>query len=492
VLLGLGNDYGILLYSRYREMRATGLSMDEAIVAAWDRSGGPAFTAALTAAAGFLSLLSATFQGFQQLGIVIGAGVPFCFLAVVLLMPLLIRWTNPPVAATVVQNVDSHITRGKVGYWVSIPVLLLGVFLTAVGAWAMTQVPFDYDLSALRRQGMAFAELAPEEQKLAQESYSPIIISYDTMASMEQDYVRIRQEIADGKFPEVVRVMSTLTVIPSDAAKRADLLREIATLSQGDNLQYLPEAIRRNLQQLINLSPGEDYELKLSDLPDSLRSILGASSGHHRMLVIPTGNMWDLRQCAAMGEALQEHLPGRSIAGEYVSLGTLYRLIRSDAPRIIVVAFVIVMLLLLVDMRDVRRMGWAMLVQVGGMVCAAGVLVALRLQLNLVNFVAIPILVGTGIETGIFLIHRLKEEGYGGVRKALLTTGLASSLCTITTLLAFASLILASSRGVRSLGQVIVAGDATVAIVAFLLLPAGAALRYFIKERRQRVGPLEG
>lgn len=486
VLVGLGNDYGIVLYGRYRELRAQGLPVEESITRAWDRSAGPAFTAALTAAAGFLALLTASFQGFQQLGIVIGAGVPFCFLSVILLMPLLIKWTRPKVTPTIDMGFGRRIEGRKPGYWLSIPVLLVGILVVSVGGWAMTRVPFDYDISALRREGLAFVELAPQERKLAQESYSPVIVSYDTEEALNQDYDRIHAEIASGAFPEVARVLSIRTLIPEDAPRRAELLQEIAKLARGANLSYLPAAVRKNLEQLTSLSPGEDYSLERSDLPDAVLNLLGASTGHHRMLMIPTGNMWDLRECAALSAAVHAHLPDRAIAGEYISMGELYRVIRADAPRIIVSAFLLVSALLLFDLRSPSRVFWAMLVQVAGMVSAAAVLVLLGLRLNLVNFVAIPIIVGTGIETVIFLVHRLQEEGSGGIARTLLTSGLASSLCVITTLLAFASLTLASSRGIRSLGQVIFAGDATVAITAFILLPAGAGFYWFLRGRLGR------
>jgi predicted RND superfamily exporter protein len=109
-----------------------------------------------------------------------------------------------------------------------------------------------------------------------------------------------------------------------------------------------------------------------------------------------------------------------------------------------------------------------------------GMRVFTDMPFNLVNFIGIPICMGTGIQAAIFLSHRLHEEGRGGIRKSLVTTGLASTQSICTTLLAFSTLILADSRGVRSLGVGILTADAVVSLSGFLLLPAAYAVAYWI------------
>lgn len=492
VLVGLGNDYAIVLYSRYREQRGAGLPMDEAIVAAWSRSGGPAFTAALTSAAGFLSLLAASFNGFQQLGIVIGAGIPLCFLAVLTLCPLLIRWTNAggslPFKAASAHAADRGLPLDR-RYPLALPILLVTVLVTSVAGWSASRVQFDFDLSNIRRQGLGWEDLDEQAQALVQASYSPVVVSYDTQAALDQDHALIQEEIAAGRFPEVARVLSIRSVIPVDAEARGAVLAEIAELGRNPAVRYLPPVISRNLQRLVEREEGKPFALREEDLPPALLAVLGASAGRYRMLLIPSGNMWDIRECARLRDAVNGKLPGRSVAGEYVSIGLLYQLIRTDGPLVVALAFSIVALLMFLDMRRLSRMAWPLVVQVVGLVWGIGLMPVLGIKFNIVNLVGVPICMGTGIETAILLKHRLEEEGVGGIRRALLTTGLASSMCALTTLLAFASLILAESRGIRSLGEFILEAEAMVAICAFVVLPAGAALAY--KLGRERTLPDE-
>ena len=59
---------------------------------------------------------------------------------------------------------------------------------------AVVQLPkleFNYDLSSLRRSGMAWSELSEQEQQLAQESYSPVVISYPSRKMLGDAHHRI-------------------------------------------------------------------------------------------------------------------------------------------------------------------------------------------------------------------------------------------------------------------------------------------------------------
>lgn len=486
VLVGLGNDHAIILYGRYREERVAGHPLHDAIVRAWDKGGPPSLTATLTSAAGFFSLLVASFRGFQQLGIIIGVGVPLCFLSVILSVPLLLQWFDPePRGGLIPSEVAANDTSKPALYAWAVPVLAISALITVGAAVVIPRIDFDFDLSTLRTAGLAFDELPPEEQALAQQSYTPIVVDYPDNASMTQDYDRVTAEIAAGRFPEISRVLSIRTVIPADADARASIVDEIAVLAHDPDARYLPIPVQKNLAALTATPNGEKFSLTEADLPAPLLGLLGADGDHHRMLLLPTGNMWDISQSAVLADAVKEHLPGRRVAGEYLIQGTLYVLTLKDLPRVAIVALALVTILMGFDLRRVGATAWGMGVQVAGLIWAGGALVPLGLEFNLVNIVGIPICVGTGIEFAIFLMHRLDAEGPHGVRRAVLTSGLASVLCMVTTLLGFASLLFAHNRGIRSLGVLVCVGDAVHAIAGFVMLPAGAALIYTWQTRRQ-------
>jgi len=75
ILIGLGVDFGILIFGRYRQARDEGSEHAAAIEEAVAKLGRAIFFGALTTAVGFLALLLAGSGGFTQLGVLIAIGI---------------------------------------------------------------------------------------------------------------------------------------------------------------------------------------------------------------------------------------------------------------------------------------------------------------------------------------------------------------------------------------------------------------------------------
>jgi predicted RND superfamily exporter protein len=82
ILVGLGVDFGMVIYSIYRESRANGATHERAIAESLKEHGAAIVFGALTTAAAFAALLRSDSAGFAQLGLLIALGI----LAAALLM----------------------------------------------------------------------------------------------------------------------------------------------------------------------------------------------------------------------------------------------------------------------------------------------------------------------------------------------------------------------------------------------------------------------
>jgi len=470
VLMGMGIDFSIHLYSRYREERVRADILEEAVVRAWDRAGPPCLTAALTSAGGFMALWVAGFAGFRQLGTILAGGVMLCLAAAVVMLPLLIQWREKQPHIVPLRELRLPAVSRPPTYPLAPLGLLSLVVVSIATAFVLPRVGFQYDLSELRRTGLAYSELDADERSVVQDSFAPVVVSYPDAESLAADYDRVHRGVVSGHLPEIGRVLSLYSILPVDQDSRLAVLHEIAELARDPNSVYLPANVQKNLQRIA----GEQLvPMTAADLPHGLRHVLGADEGRHRMLLIPTGNMWDLRNNVKLHEVVQRWLPGRPAAGEYLATAVLYRLMQGDAPRVAGVALLTVFALTWFDLRSVKRASGALLALLAGMCWAGAGLVMFQVKLSLVNFVGIPILLGIGVDVVIHLLHRLYEEGPGRVRWALSTTGWASALSAATTVLSFAALSVASSQGVRSLGIMIVLGLTLVTVAAFVAIPVG-------------------
>jgi predicted RND superfamily exporter protein len=477
ILVGLGVDFSIHLYSRYQEFREEGFDVEPAIIEAWDRTGPPCLAAALTSAVGFCALWLADFVAFQQLGTLLAGGVIFCLLGVLTVLPLFILWREgvgaPAVRVRKGAQAESFLgIRGRPypTYKLAPTLLILVGIMSVAAASTLRKIEFEYDLSELRPRGLAYDDLTERQQQLAEDSYPPSVIAYSSRAALVEDHERLSEAIEAGLIPEFQRVLSIHSVLPSDQDERLEVIRELGALARHENLQYLPPPVRENLSRL---GEGEIVPLTAEELPRGLRHVLGAAGEEEWLMVFPAGNMWDLRETTKVFDAVERWIPGRSAAGQYLALSVLYKLVRDDAPRIISAALCMVFFVTWFHMKSVRRALGATAALIAGLCWAGAGLALFRVKLSMINFVGIPILMGIGIDVVIHLLHRMSEEGPGRILRALGTTGMAAALSAATTILSFAALSAAGNQGIRSLGLLIVLGLSLVTLAAFTAVPLG-------------------
>jgi predicted RND superfamily exporter protein len=482
ILIGLGVEFGVHLYSRFREERTSGLGTEEAVIKAWDLVGGACTSAAFTSAAGFAALFAAHFAGFQQLGWLLSCGLILTLIAELVCMPMLLTVMEP--RATHFHAVR-HAQRKKrklpMLYRLAPMVLLVITSITLVSAILVRKIGFEYDLSELRREGLAYEDLSERERKLARDSFAPILVEFPDAATLEAEHLRLSQKIEAGRFPEISRVVSILTVLPADQEERVALVQEIIAASHDPNAIYFPAKVKENIKKL---EDAQIHVMRAEELPLPLQHVFGANGGKHRLLLIPAGNMWDMREAATMANAVKRELPGRNPAGEYMTLGLLYQLLRQDSPIIAAIAAFLVCLFTWMDLRSVRSTLGAILVQVAGLAWWGALLVLSDIKISIVNFVGIPIVMGIGIDVMIHMIHRLNQEGPGKITKVLETTGWASALGTSTTVVAFAALSLGTSQGIRSLGLLVLLGEMAVTVAGFALIPLGFATIWHLSRQK--------
>lgn len=471
MLFGLGTDFSVHLYSRYREERIHSDDLRTAVMRAWDKVVPPCTTAALTSAGGFLALWAAGFSGFRQLGTLLAGGILLCLVAVVTLLPLLILWREKqPRAAPTNRFGQKREVRNPPTYRLAPLGLLLSALLIVAAASQVRRIEFEYDISELRRKGLAYKDLTVEEKQLVEESYNPVVVSYPDAASLAADHERLSQKVADGTLPQISKVLSIYSVLPYDQQSRVHVLEEIAALAREPNVVYLPGQVQLNLARIAST---DIREITPDDLPFALRHALGADEGKHRMLMLPAGNMWDLRECDALYAAMKRELPDRAVASEYMAMAVLYRLVKGDGPRVTIVALVLAFFITFADVRRLRPAIGTILTLISGLCVAGAALVLFKIKLSMVNFVGLPILIGIGIDVIIHLLHRMEEEGPGRILRALATTGWAAALTTLANVFGFVSLTFASGQGIRNLGLLITLGLTLATTVAFALVPLG-------------------
>jgi hypothetical protein len=185
-------------------------------------------------------------------------------------------------------------------------------------------------------------------------------------------------------------------------------------------------------------------------------------------------SLWDGHELMAFGGVLQTLRldDGTTIAssGPPMIFGAMLRAILRDGPRASLLALGAVGLLVAFVMRPLRRAALAigtMLLGVAWMIGGAGLA---GVRITFLNFVALPITFGIGVEYAVNVAARLRR----GVDPAAVVraTGSAVALCSWTTIVGYGSLLAAQSQALRGFGALAILGEVACLAAAVVALPA--------------------
>jgi uncharacterized protein len=136
-----------------------------------------------------------------------------------------------------------------------------------------------------------------------------------------------------------------------------------------------------------------------------------------------------------------------------------------------VYALVVIAVIAFVSLRRVGDVLLALVPLGLGMLWTAGLMWLFNLQFNLANLVAVPLIIGIGVENGLHLVHRYREEGQGGSALIAGSTGQSVALFSLTTMIGFGSLMVGKYYGVFSMGLLLTLAVGSVLVASLVVLP---------------------
>jgi hopanoid biosynthesis associated RND transporter like protein HpnN len=149
-----------------------------------------------------------------------------------------------------------------------------------------------------------------------------------------------------------------------------------------------------------------------------------------------------------------------------------------------VYALAVIAIVLWADFRTTRHTLLALAPLLVGAIITLGIMGLLGMPLNPANMIALPLIVGVGVDNGVHVLHDYRSRGPGRSYTLAATTGQGIAVAALTTVLGFGTLMVASHRGLVSLGLVLALGVTACMAAALVLLPA--ALRLASRPGRRR------
>jgi hypothetical protein len=246
----------------------------------------------------------------------------------------------------------------------------------------------------------------------------------------------------------------------------AAAVREALSRLQAELLRDLAETVRALKQQ------PDSEPVSIGDLPPELRARYVGKTGQYRLFVYPAENVWEFRPLTRFVADVQSVDP--DARGTTVTTFEYLRVLKEGYTRAAVYAVVGVMGLALLVFRALAPALLALVPLALGAVWTLGLMGWVGVPFNAANLLLLPLIVGVGIDNGVYLVHRFREEGDGGGERRPLAPGAAKAitLASLTNVVGFGSLMLSSHRGIWSLGFVVAVGVVCLWVASVTTLPS--------------------
>lgn len=491
VLLGLAVDYAVVHYQE-------ALAHPRMSVPEIRRAISPSILwAAITTISAFLVLNLGGLPGLAQLGLLVAIGIALAALVMVVafLPPLFPERRSPGMALARHDWWSYLIPPGEQTTHTLIPAegshtraafLVTGlIILCACAVLTVNRPGLDKTTAALRPQH-GEAEKALEEVTaslgISQDSTWVIVSGsderevYQRLSAAEAllNQARSNQVISGYLLPTALWPRVEFQDANRGTARflgtQGPLLRE-AALRAGFNTNalFLTEELVRTWAR-VGASPGVIWPTnQVSQW--LLKQFVARSTNAWLVmgLVYPATNRLEAVSLADLSARLSEH--GVLLSGwELLGTTTLKRV----QERLWLLVLPIILLILTSLWLAFRRptevlLGMAVLCLSG--LCLLATMALSGWSWNLLNLMALPLVLGTGVDYGIFMQLALRRNG-GAVRLVRRSVGRALLLCGGTAIAGFGSLAWSGNAGMASLGKVCAVGIAANMLISVYLLPA--------------------
>ena len=222
----------------------------------------------------------------------------------------------------------------------------------------------------------------------------------------------------------------------------------------------------------------EPQTFTVADLPDWVRRKFTDKDGKmgEFIFVAPRGSISDGNVALRFRDQMLR-LEGTDgapplVSGKPMIWADVIRAMRTDGLTTSVASLLVVVLLLVAFERRVGGVFIILLPLTVALGVSAGLMALLEIRLNFFNMLALPTVIGMGVDDGVHMYHRYKELGRGSARYIVTTTGMAAVLTTLTTSIGFGSLLTANHYGLNSLGFLTIVGMVAALVATLLVMPA--------------------
>jgi hopanoid biosynthesis associated RND transporter like protein HpnN len=533
--IGLGVEYAIHFCLRYRDnLDAHGRDKNQAIKAALLSTSPSLILCAITTSIGLFAFIPTEYQGISELGLLAGTSLFICLFITLTVLPALLKILPLPPLHDLkgeqpgASNFSRLLATFTLHYAKSITFATIVAALIAI--YFVFQVQTDFNPVNLRdpktESVIAFKKLLKDkdaspmtltvlaknadeartlQKTLAQlPTVNKTISLFDFVPKQQEDKLNIIDEMAltfgfrGQSFPQLKAgadplpsIKRMIAAIDQNISKKKnpedvkslltfkhelqDVLIELDARLQPDRgvfIEKIQTSLLGTLPSVMNelLVSFNAEEIKPETIPAEIKERWLSSDGLYRIQIYPKYDLNDLANLQAFITDVQ------AIAPDATDLPVMYwesmKAVISSFKEAIIIALVTIAVLLLFIRRSIvdTLLVMAPLVLAGLFTMATTVFTGT--PINFANIIALPLLMGLGVDNGIHMVEKLHHSLAEEQNIYQSSTARGMFYGALTTISSFIGLAFSPHQGISSMGLVITIGIFWIMTCTFVVLPA--------------------
>jgi hopanoid biosynthesis associated RND transporter like protein HpnN len=532
--IGLGVEYAIHFCLRYRDNLTHHIHKDLALRSTLTSTAPSLLLCAGTTSIGLYAFIPTDYKGVSELGLLAGTSLFICLLITLIALPALLKVLPAPAKfeKDEVQNGLAKLSEklAILPLHYAKPIAIATLVIAAISIVLTFNVKTDFNPINLRDPNtesvIAFQNLMKDkettpmtltvlakdensakamEQKLSSlASVDKTVSLFDFQPTAQDDKLALIEEMGlmlgaqtqnfpalktdNDPVPGINRLIKAIdTILPqkTDTKEHAaltnfkhelqDILIELDARQQTSRSMFIDKVqttLLGTLPEVMNeLSDSFNAkQVTLADLPADIKDKWLSKNGSYRIQIFPKKDLNDLPSLVEFITEVQ------SVAPETTDLPIMYwesmKEVVSAFQEAIVIALVTIALLLFAIRRNIVDTLLVMtpLILAGLFTMASAVLT--NTPINFANIIALPLLMGLGVDNGIHMVEKLHHSLSEEQNIYQSSTARAMFYGALTTASSFAGLAFSPHQGIASMGLIITIGIFWIMTCTFVVLPA--------------------
>ena len=413
MLLGLGVEYSIFLFSRYEEEKKKSNTKDS-IIKALSTTGASTVSSGLTTVIGFAVLTFSIFPMISDMGFSLATGIGYLLASTMIVLPLTILTKEKLIKRNTNQNggesnkLTDSLTKGfkSYGKFVStkpIFVIIVGFLITILMFQGMQMIEnkdieFDTVLPADFPELIAYNTIFDE---IGQSSSINIFVKLDPTELGTDEPKDIRDQ----------RVISYIDIL-SQKVKYVSHFSSVSSISEfeKENLGEIPGSLVEQREELSNYDVSEyiteDYSATIIRIKFDISSQNSEASAE---IVRQINEIVD----TTLGPAGVETVVSGGLSVDY----ELTRIQNPDTAKTSIYALIGIIVLLLILSRSFKYTFLPLITVVLGILWTLGIIGFAKVPFSSITSTVITMTIGIGIDFGLQLSMRFRQEREEGNEK---------------------------------------------------------------------------